>query len=206
MERVVAGCCAHHQFFRVVSFVVLTNREPSVFRLPNFIASPVTLLVPSSCMHQLLDAVQVNETGKIPPGNGDAEEKPLWQTRRKPVAKPEIKLTAGKGIEDVTVKMTELIGMVVKSEKVVAFIKGTRTEPQCGCSYQMLSTLNSMNVEYQVVNVLDEVYNPGLRETIKEFSQWPTIPQLYVNGEFVGGGDIVQQMAEDGELAKLLNE
>ena len=62
-----------------------------------------------------------------------------------------------------------------------------------------------MNAEYGVVNVLDEQYNPGLRDSIKEFSDWPTIPQLYVNGEFVGGGDIVQQMATDGELAKLLS-
>lgn len=150
--------------------------------------------------------LQVNETGSIPPGNGDAEEKRLWQTRRKPKAKPEIRLTPGKGVEDLKVDIKELIGMVVKSEKVVAFIKGTRTEPQCGFSYQLLTTLNSMNTEYQVVNCLDELYNPGLREAIKEFSQWPTIPQLYVKGEFVGGGDIVQQMAADGELAKLLNE
>lgn len=148
--------------------------------------------------------MQVNETGGIPPGNGDAEEKPMWQTRRKPQAKPELKLTPGKGAEDLTVDIKELVGMVVRSEKVVAFIKGTRLEPQCGFSYQMLTTLNSMQTEYQVVNVLDEQYNPGLRDAIKEFSEWPTIPQLYVNGEFVGGGDIVQQMSTDGELAKVL--
>lgn len=148
----------------------------------------------------------MTDTGSIPPGNGDAEEKLLWQARKKPAAKPEIKLTPGKGVEDLTCDIKDLIAAVVKAEKVVAFIKGTRTEPQCGFSYTMLTTLNSMNADFQVVNVLDEQYNPGLREAIKEFSQWPTIPQLYVNGEFVGGGDIVQQMATDGELSKLLKE
>lgn len=169
-------------------------------------------VLPNATKQALTDAwkewlqAAVTDTGSIPPGNGDAEEKLLWQARKKPAAKPEIKLTPGKGVEDLTCDIKDLIAAVVKAEKVVAFIKGTRTEPQCGFSYTMLTTLNSMNADYQVVNVLDEQYNPGLREAIKEFSQWPTIPQLYVNGEFVGGGDIVQQMATDGELSKLLKE
>lgn len=142
-------------------------------------------------------------TGSIPPGN--AAEKELWQPRRQPAAKPELKLTPGKGMEDLTCPVGDLIDLVVKSEKVVAFIKGTRTQPQCGFSYQMLTTLNGLNTDFQVVNVLDEVYNPGLREAIKEYSAWPTIPQLYVDGEFVGGADIVQEMAGNGELAKVLN-
>lgn len=145
----------------------------------------------------------VDATGAVPAGN--AQEKELWQPRRKAAAKPEIKLTAGKGIEDLTCSLSDLIAMVVKNEKVVVFIKGTRTQPQCGFSYQMLTTLNGMNTEFQVVNVLDEVYNPGLREAIKEYSAWPTIPQLYVAGEFVGGSDIVQEMAGNGELSKVLN-
>lgn len=60
-------------------------------------------------------------------------------------------------------------------------------EPQCGFSYKLLSILNESKVEYDVVNVLDELYNPGLREAIKAYSAWPTIPQLYVKGEFIGG-------------------
>lgn len=145
----------------------------------------------------------VDATGKVPPGN--AEEKEQWQPRRKPAAKAELKLTPGKGVEDLTCSISDLIEAVVKSEKVVAFIKGTRTQPQCGFSYQMLTTLNGLNTDYQVVNVLDELYNPGLREAIKEYSAWPTIPQLYVNGDFVGGSDIVQEMAGNGELASVLN-
>jgi Grx4 family monothiol glutaredoxin len=121
-----------------------------------------------------------------------------------PGVRPSRLTIAGKGIEDLTCDLKDLISMVVRNERVVAFIKGTRTQPQCGFSHQMLTLLNSSNVEYQVCNVLDEVYNPGLRDAIKEFSQWPTIPQLYVQGEFVGGSDIVNEMAENGELAKLL--
>jgi Grx4 family monothiol glutaredoxin len=148
----------------------------------------------------------VDETGQIPPGNADPKEKEMWQVRRKAKAKPEIKLTPGKGIQDLKCDIKDLIAMVVKNEKTVVFIKGTRTQPQCGFSYQMLTTLNTLKTEYEVVNVLDEQYNPGLRDAIKEFSAWPTIPQLYIKGEFVGGADIVQEMAANGELAELLSE
>lgn len=143
----------------------------------------------------------INETGAVPPGNaGPGKEK--WQGKAKAQAPPEIKLTSGKGVDDLTCDIKDLIAMVVKNEKIVVFIKGTRTQPQCGFSHAMLETLNAMRASYQVVNVLDEVYNPGLRESIKEFSAWPTIPQLYIGGEFVGGSDIVQEMAGNGELAK----
>ena len=62
--------------------------------------------------------------------------------------------------------------------QVVAFIKGTRTQPQCGFSYKVLTMLNEARTDYEVVNVLDEQYNPGVREAIKSYSQWPTIPQV----------------------------
>jgi Grx4 family monothiol glutaredoxin len=145
----------------------------------------------------------VNESGSIPPGN-HGPEKEKWMGKQRPKVKPEIRLTSGKGLADLTVDLKDLIKMVVDNERIVAFVKGTRTQPQCGFSYQMLTTLNSMNADYQVVNVLDEVYNPGLRDAIKEFSAWPTIPQLYVDSVFIGGSDIVQEMAENGELAKVL--
>jgi Grx4 family monothiol glutaredoxin len=145
----------------------------------------------------------VASAGEVPPGNA-GPDKDLWQAKRRRQAAPEIRLTPGKGVDDLTCDMKELIAMVVKNESVVAFIKGTRTQPQCGFSHQMLLTLNAVNVEYQVVNVLDEVYNPGLRDAIKEYSQWPTIPQLYVRGEFVGGSDIVSEMAQTGELVEVL--
>lgn len=68
----------------------------------------------------------------------------------------------------------------------------------------MLTILNDMRTDYEVVNVLDDFHNPGLRDAIKEYSQWPTIPQLYVGGEFVGGSDIVEQMQASGELGEVL--
>ena len=147
----------------------------------------------------------VADSGAIPSGNAPGPEKERWQPKRPaPAAKPEIKLTSGKGIQDLTVDLKALIDMVVKNEKVVVFIKGTRTQPQCGFSFQMLTSLNSLQASYEVVNVLDEVYNPGLREAIKEYSMWPTIPQLYIDGEFVGGSDIVSEMMANGELEKMI--
>lgn len=142
----------------------------------------------------------VEETGKVPPGNN--RDNDTW-TPKRPL-KGEIKLTPGKGIQDLNCSIETLIEQVVKSNKVVAFIKGTRTQPQCGFSYKVLSTLNEIGSDYEVLNVLDEIYNPGLREAIKGYSQWPTIPQLYVDGEFVGGADIVEEMHSNGELKQLL--
>lgn len=100
--------------------------------------------------------------------------------------------------------MEQLIDKVVKEVKVVAFVKGTRQQPSCGFSYKMLTTLNDLKIDYEVVNVLDDVHNPGLRDAIKTYSQWPTIPQLFIGGEFVGGADIVEQMLASGELAEAL--
>jgi len=144
----------------------------------------------------------IAETGSYPSGNAPGEKK--WQTKRVQRAKPEIKLTPGKGIEDLTCSVEDLVDKVVKDNKVVAFIKGTRAQPQCGFSYQVLTILNKNRVNYEVVNVLDELYNPGLREAIKNYSKWPTIPQVYVDGEFLGGADIMEDMEKSGELAKVL--
>lgn len=145
----------------------------------------------------------VEETGSIPPGNAPGEKK--WQQRRRRMVKPEIKLTPGKGLDDLTCSLEELIDQVVKDNKVVAFVKGTRYEPACGFSYKVLGMLTEISgQEFEVVNVLDEVYNPGLREAIKEYSQWPTIPQVYIDGEFVGGADIIEEMHSSGDLHSML--
>lgn len=120
-------------------------------------------------------------------------------------AKPEIRLTPGKGLDDLTCSLEDLIDSVVKGNRVVAFVKGTRTEPACGFSYKVLTMLSEVaGQNFEVVNVLDEVYNPGLRDAIKTYTQWPTIPQVFVDGEFVGGADILEQMHGSGELATLL--
>lgn len=90
----------------------------------------------------------------------------------------------------------------VQSNDVVLYMKGTKTMPQCGFSSRVAGVLNFMGVQYKDVNVLAD---EGVRQGIKEFSDWPTIPQLYVKGEFVGGCDIVTEMTLSGELDQLFD-
>ncbi|WP_323036605.1 Grx4 family monothiol glutaredoxin [Pararhodobacter sp.] len=94
----------------------------------------------------------------------------------------------------------DTIETTVKSNDVVLFMKGTKTTPQCGFSSRVAGVLNFMGVEYADVNVLAD---EGVRQGIKEYSDWPTIPQLYVKGEFVGGCDIITEMTLSGELDQL---
>ncbi|WP_394153054.1 Grx4 family monothiol glutaredoxin [Loktanella salsilacus] len=91
----------------------------------------------------------------------------------------------------------------VTNNTVVLFMKGTKTMPQCGFSSRVAGVLNFMGVEYTDVNVLAD---DTIRQGIKDYSDWPTIPQLYVNGEFVGGCDIITEMTLSGELDTLLTE
>ena len=86
---------------------------------------------------------------------------------------------------------------------VVLFMKGTPAFPQCGFSAAVVQALAQLGVEFKGVDVLTD---PGLRQGIKDFSDWPTIPQLYVKGEFIGGSDIVREMFEAGELQTLLHD
>ena len=91
----------------------------------------------------------------------------------------------------------------ITSKDVVLFMKGTKEMPQCGFSSRVAGVLNYMGVEFADVNVLAD---EGIREGIKAFSDWPTIPQLYVKGEFVGGCDIITEMTMSGELDTLFQE
>ena len=96
----------------------------------------------------------------------------------------------------------QLITSSISENKIVLFMKGTPEMPMCGFSSQVVQILNSFKIEYKTFDVLPD---EGLRSGIKEFSNWPTLPQLYINGEFVGGCDICIEMFENGELAKKLN-
>ncbi len=91
---------------------------------------------------------------------------------------------------------------IIESNDVVLFMKGTKHFPQCGFSATVVEVLRRSGSEFQEVNVLED---PAIREGIKEFANWPTIPQLYIRGEFVGGCDIVREMYENGELGALLS-
>jgi monothiol glutaredoxin len=91
----------------------------------------------------------------------------------------------------------------IKNNDVVLFMKGSPMFPQCGFSAAVTGILTSLDVKFKGIDVLQ---NMELREGIKQFSNWPTIPQLYINGEFVGGCDIIREMADSGELQELLDE
>ena len=96
----------------------------------------------------------------------------------------------------------DAIKKTIESNDVVLFMKGTAKFPQCGFSAQVAQILGHLGVPFKDVNVLDD---QGLREGIKAYTNWPTIPQLYVKGEFVGGCDIVREMHGTGELQELLS-
>ncbi len=95
------------------------------------------------------------------------------------------------------------IAEIVKANDVVLFMKGTPLFPQCGFSSKAVAILDHLGVAYQSVDVLQDM---DIRQGIKGFSEWPTIPQLYVKGEFVGGSDIMMEMYEAGELNQLMSE
>ena len=95
----------------------------------------------------------------------------------------------------------ETIKSAIDSNNVMLFMKGTPMFPQCGFSSTVVQILDYLGVEFGAMNVLED---PEIRQGIKDFSQWPTVPQLYVKGEFVGGCDIVKDMFEQGELREFL--
>ena len=97
----------------------------------------------------------------------------------------------------------ELINNEINSNEVCLFMKGTPDAPQCGFSMAVSNILKILDVKFKGINVLE---NQNLREGIKLFSDWPTIPQLYVKNEFVGGCDIIKEMYESGELKKLFDD
>ena len=102
--------------------------------------------------------------------------------------------------------MAEVIDRIqseIDQNPVMLYMKGTPMFPQCGFSARVVQILSHLQVPFQSANVLEE---PELREGVKQFSQWPTVPQLYVGGEFVGGCDIVMEMFQSGELETLLEQ
>lgn len=95
------------------------------------------------------------------------------------------------------------IGAQVKDKDVVLFMKGTPQFPQCGFSGQVVQILDHLGLEYEGINVLS---SDELRQGIKDYSNWPTVPQLYLKGDFVGGCDIIREMFQEGELQTLLSD
>lgn len=97
--------------------------------------------------------------------------------------------------------IAQKIQQMIDDHAVILFMKGTKLMPQCGFSAQVVHIMNLLEVNYKDVNVLED---PQVRQGIKDFSDWPTIPQLYIKGEFIGGCDIVTQMYESGQLKQLM--
>ena len=100
-------------------------------------------------------------------------------------------------------EINEKIQNLIKENNVCLFMKGTPDSPQCGFSMTVSNVLKHLDVNFKGINVLED---ENLRDGIKKFSDWPTIPQLYVKGEFVGGCDIIKEMFEKGELKKLFED
>jgi monothiol glutaredoxin len=93
------------------------------------------------------------------------------------------------------------IGKTIAGNDVVLFMKGTKSMPQCGFSMQVAQILGQLGLDFKAINVLEDM---SVRDGVKAYSNWPTIPQLYVKGEFIGGCDIVREMFQAGELQELL--
>ena len=98
--------------------------------------------------------------------------------------------------------LRQQIADLVAQNRVILFMKGTRRMPQCGFSAQVVKILDELQPSYETVDVLS---SPEIRDGIKAFSEWPTIPQLYIDGQFVGGSDIVREMHASGKLQKLIS-
>ena len=100
-------------------------------------------------------------------------------------------------------EITKKIEKIITENNVVLFMKGTSSMPQCGFSSRVAGVLNYLDIEFQDINVLE---SEEIRQGIKDYSDWPTVPQLYINGEFIGGADIISEMHENGELKELLTK
>lgn len=100
-----------------------------------------------------------------------------------------------------TTAAQDRIKTLVDSNKIVVFMKGSKLMPMCGFSNNVVQILNTLGVPYETVDVLED---SEIRQGIKEFSNWPTIPQVYINGEFIGGSDIMIEMYQKGELQQLV--
>ena len=100
-------------------------------------------------------------------------------------------------------EINKKIENLISENDVCLFMKGTPDSPQCGFSMAVSNVLKHLNINFKGINVLED---ENLRQGIKEFSDWPTIPQLYIKGEFIGGCDIVKELFEKGELKKILEE
>ncbi|WP_017315355.1 Grx4 family monothiol glutaredoxin [Mastigocladopsis repens] len=100
-----------------------------------------------------------------------------------------------------TPELKEQLDNLMQQNKILVFMKGTKLMPMCGFSNNVVQILNTLGVPFETVNILDDA---ELRQGIKEYSNWPTIPQVYINGQFVGGSDILIELYQKGELQQMV--
>ena len=129
----------------------------------------------------------------------DGGSDPAFAPRRKAGFDAEL---AG-GEASVASMLQSLVDSSQAKKRPLLFMKGTPSQPQCGFSYQVVRVLHAEGAEFDAVNVLED---PEVREGVKAFSEWPTIPQLYIDGEFIGGCDVVTNLHQEGELKTILEE
>ncbi len=102
-----------------------------------------------------------------------------------------------------TPELTKKIEKLISENPVFVFMKGEKDEPMCGFSALVVNIMKQMNQDYEAYNILED---PEMRQGIKEYTDWPTIPQIFINGEFIGGSDILQEMFLSGDLEKLIKK
>jgi len=156
-------------------------------------------------LEHLGSATTTGLAGALPPGNvtGNA----LWSERKKgSTGKGNLRLTDGKGGPVDDAALSVLCRETVDTHAIVCFIKGTRADPDCGFSHRVCAMLDELSLEYETVDTLDEEYNHNIRNVLKGFSDWPTIPQVYYKGELVGGHDILKEMHKSGELKEAMSQ
>jgi monothiol glutaredoxin len=100
-----------------------------------------------------------------------------------------------------TPELKERIDNLIHQNKIMVFMKGTKLMPMCGFSNNVVQILNTLGVPFETLNILDD---PEIRQGVKEYSNWPTIPQVYINGEFIGGSDILIELYQKGELQQIV--
>ena len=120
-----------------------------------------------------------------------------------PAFAPQRKAGVDESMGDIDGMLQGLVDDAQAKKRPLLFMKGTPSQPQCGFSYQVVRVLHAEGAEFDAVNVLEDA---AIREGVKSFSEWPTIPQLYVDGEFLGGCDVVTNLHQEGELKTILSE
>lgn len=144
----------------------------------------------------------IEATGKVPPGNESWNI--TWMEKERPV-KDDLRLKPDSYMQ-FSLPVEQLVDKLLNENEVLVFIKGSRTDPKCPQSYRVLKILSEQMVDYETIDVFDEVYNRGVRKALKAYSDWPTFPQVFLRGNFSGGADELDKMADKGELYELFKK